>query len=159
MTEIGNRRLQYCEEQLVKAQSLYEEIKEAERDGLGGARPSKYISDCQQAIEYAGKTLFWLTGNEPPTEHQISWDNAQEVLRSDWPGPFHRASDVPRVILLTQFWGEFYLTAKYGEENFGTSPDRLFTRSDMKLAVEHAGFCVRVAEALLNAVRTERARD
>lgn len=56
---------------------------------------------------------------------------------------------LPRLLLLMNFWGQFYLTAKYGfEVEHLASAQELFRMGEAKLAVEHADECYRAASIL-----------
>ena len=47
------------------------------------------------------------------------------------------------------FWGQFYLTAKYGfEAEYLASAQELFKAEEAQLAVRHAEECYRAASAL-----------
>lgn len=48
-------------------------------------------------------------------------------------------SYVQRVLFLTNFWGQFYIVAKYGDEVLGAPPSLLVTPREATLAVDHLG--------------------
>ncbi len=53
---------------------------------------------------------------------------------------------LPRLLLLANFWGQFYLNAKYGfEAGFLAPAADLFAKEDADLAISHAEECHRMA--------------
>ena len=54
--------------------------------------------------------------------------------------------NLPRLLFLMNFWGEFYLLAKYGMEASSlATPNELFQKDEAELAIRHADECERAA--------------
>ncbi|MFB6216551.1 MAG: HEPN domain-containing protein [Candidatus Nanohaloarchaea archaeon] len=153
---LNQQDLKYCRNQLRKAKKKRRSAEEALEDSTPAPSYSNVISDCQQCIELSGKILFRLVGEHPPEQHDISFESGQKVLRAEFPDSFGSESNLPRVIFLTQFWNEFYLPAKYGEENYGIAPDNLFRKEEAELAVSHAKFCFNAVSDLFHSVQYEQ---
>jgi HEPN domain-containing protein len=63
--------------------------------------------------------------------------------------PLNYTVNLPRLIMLMNFWGEFYLLAKYGMEAGSlATPKDLVKREEAELAIQHAEECERAASAL-----------
>jgi hypothetical protein len=61
----------------------------------------------------------------------------------------YNSSHLPRLLLLMNLWGQFYLPAKYGFEAGHLAPAQdLFREKEAELAVEHATECHRAASEL-----------
>jgi HEPN domain-containing protein len=97
-------------------------------------------------------------GLDFPRSHQLLFERREKgkirevvkrLLESEFPRHFAYKENLPRVIFLTYFWGQFYTIAKYGIEELEVSPEKLFEKEDAELAVKHADLCVRVASNLL----------
>jgi len=58
--------------------------------------------------------------------------------------------EFPKLYLYSEFWQKFYTIAKYGDEELGFPPERLFGMEEAKLAVEHARRCRELASRLQN---------
>lgn len=57
--------------------------------------------------------------------------------------------NLPRLFVLMNFWGEFYLLAKYGMEAGSlATPKELFQTEEAELAIRHAEECQRAASHL-----------
>lgn len=57
--------------------------------------------------------------------------------------------NLPRLLFLMNFWGEFYLLAKYGMEAGSlATPKELFQTDEAELAIRHAEECERAASHL-----------
>lgn len=123
-------------------------------------RCSETIEAAQECVELSVKsTLSLLRVKYPPTHEwapdkkpfvaivqQIQERHLLEKLASqhlDYTVP------LPRLLLLMNFWGQFYLASKYGfeAEHFASAKD-LFKSEEAKLAVQHAEECYRAASAL-----------
>ncbi|MEM4913411.1 MAG: HEPN domain-containing protein [Desulfurococcaceae archaeon] len=150
--------LKYAENLFEKARKLVSRI----RDELKSYYPSysNVIALCQNAIELCGKAIYKLMGVEFPWEHQLLFDEKgkiaqqfKELLSKEFPRNFAYRNEIPRVIFLSYFWYRFGVIARYGIEEAGIPPDKLFTRKEAEPAVEHAEECLRVAQSLLSLKR------
>jgi len=94
---------------------------------------------AQEGLEFLLKAVSLLLINEYPREHKIDDKRFPAFLKKVMAAvpPEITYPDVARIIFLARFWGEFYLTAKYGMEATGTTPDRLFKREEAELALKH----------------------
>lgn len=123
-------------------------------------RCSEAVQAAQECIELSVKSVLSLLGIEYPRAHewapekkpfaeiaqQISEKRLVEKLASQSLG--HSVA-LPRLLLLMNFWGQFYLSAKYGfEVEHLASAQDLFRTEEAKLAVQHADECYRAASAL-----------
>ena len=123
-------------------------------------RCSEAIQAAQQCIELSVKSILsllrvkypraheWAADKEPfaAIARQIEERGLLEKLASQ-----HLAHSVPlpRLLLLMNFWGQFYLTAKYGfEAEYLASAHALFKHEEATLAVQHAEECYRAASTL-----------
>lgn len=145
--------IEYAREQLRNARQLWD--KAADEVLTAGNSHTNTIIDCQQSIEISVKAMFHAVGEDPPKNHDISFQNAYALLHADFPEHFSQAQSIPRAVFLTQFWNEFYTIAKYGNEDNLIPANQLFDEDEAKLAVDHAQFCVTTAGALLNSVEQE----
>ena len=148
-------QFKYAENLIKKADDLLSQSKEALKRYTSY---SNIIANCQSAIELSTKAIFNLMGLEFPKSHQLLFEQKKEgkeiredvkkLLQSNFPKNFTYKKELPRVIFLTYFWGQFYTIAKYGIDELNIPPDELFKREDAELAVNHAELCVRVANNL-----------
>jgi len=153
-------QFKYAENLIGKAMGFLSEAKEGlEKYSLSY---SNIIANCQNAIELSTKAIFKLMGLEFPKSHQLLFEQRGEVresvkklLQSNFPKYFVYRKELPRVVFLTYFWGQFYTIAKYGIDELNLPPDELFKREEVELAVNHAELCVRVANNLLAQKRVE----
>jgi len=151
-------QFKYAENLIRKAEDSLSEAKE----GLKRYAPSysNIIANCQNAIELSAKAIFKLMDLEFPKYHQLLFEQKKEgkeiresvkkLFQSNFPKYFAYKEELPRVVFLTYFWGQFYAIAKYGIDELNLSPDELFKKEDAELAVNHAELCVRVANNLLD---------
>lgn len=145
--------VQYARDLREKAEDRF---KNAENTQGKTRSPTNLISDYQESIELATKSMFHCMDERPPAEHEISFENAQGFLRADFPDGFENRDELPKVIFLTRFWRKFYLTAKYGVDEFNIAPSDLFGDPEVELAHDHADFVVRIAKNLWYAVREDQ---
>jgi HEPN domain-containing protein len=123
-------------------------------------RCSEAVQAAQECIELSVKSVLSLLGVEYPRAHewapdkkpfaaiaqQISERQLVEKLASQNLG--HSVA-LPRLLFLMNFWGQFYLAAKYGfEVEHLASAHDLFRSEEANLAVQHADECYRAASAL-----------
>jgi HEPN domain-containing protein len=107
------------------------------------------VQAAQEGLEFTLKAVSLLLINEYPREHKIDEKRFPDFLRRVMAAvpPELAYQDVARLTFLARFWGEFYLTAKYGIEAIGATPDRLFKREDAELALKHLGSVAYIASA------------
>jgi len=159
----GLDQFEYAENLLRKAEVSLSQAKEGLKRYTSSY--SSIIANCQNAIELSTKAIFKLVGLEFPRSHQLLFEQKKEgkkiresvkkLLQSNFPKYFAYKEELPRVIFLTYFWGQFYTIAKYGIDELNLPPDELFKKEDAELAVSHAELCVRVANELLAQRRVE----
>lgn len=121
---------------------------------------SEAVQAAQQCIELSVKSVLSLLRVEYPPAHewaqekkafahiarQISERHLLERLAEQH---LSHSVPLPRILLLMNFWGQFYLAAKYGfEVEYLASAQELFRMGEAKLAVEHADECYRAASTL-----------
>ncbi|MEM1936140.1 MAG: hypothetical protein QW780_03925 [Sulfolobales archaeon] len=154
------RDLKYAEGLIEKARGLISRS----REELKGYYPSysNVIALCQNAIELCGKAIYKLMGVEFPREYQLLFGKKGEVIQQfkellskELPKNFVYRDRIPRVVFLSYFWHRFGTIAKYGIEEAGIPPDKLFAREEAELAVKHAEECLGVALSLLGLKRVE----
>jgi HEPN domain-containing protein len=121
---------------------------------------SEAVQAAQQCIELSVKSVLSLLCVKYPKAHewasvkkpfaaiaqQIQEKKLIEKLSSQ-----HLGYDIPlpRLLLLMNFWGQFYLESKYGfEAEYLASAQDLFKREEAELAMRHADECYRAALAL-----------
>ncbi|MEM0235814.1 HEPN domain-containing protein [Thermofilum sp.] len=157
----GSEDLKYAENLVEKARGFVSRA----RDELKSYNPSysNAVALCQNAIELCGKAIYKLMGMEFPREHQLLFEREgkvaqqfKELLSKEFPRFFSYRDEIPRVVFLSYFWHRFGVIARYGIEEAGIPPDKLFTEKEAKLAVEHAEECLRVAQSLLGLKRIEK---
>jgi HEPN domain-containing protein len=123
-------------------------------------RCSEAVQAAQESIELSVKSVLSLLGVDYPLAHewaaekkpfaniarQVSEAHLLERLAEQ---RLSHAVPLPRLLLLMNFWGQFYLAAKYGfEVERLASAKELFRMEEAKLAVEHADQCYRAASTL-----------
>lgn len=99
--------------------------------------------------------MYYAVGEKPPTSHEISFENAYPLINADFPEGFYEEDKIPRAVFLTQFWHDFYLIAKYGDEYNIVPPDELISDKEAELAISHAEFCQRLARNLIHSARAQ----
>lgn len=134
---------------------------QAARDHAQSAyRCSEAIQAAQQCIELSVKSILsllcikypkaheWAAEKEPfaAIARQIQERQLIEKLASQH---LDHTIPLPRLLLLMNFWGQFYLVSKYGfEAEHLASAQDLFKSEEVKLAVQHAEECYRAALTL-----------
>ena len=157
-----SENLEYAEDLIRKAKNHIEKAEEEIKRVL--PNHSNIISWSQTAIELSGKAIFKIMGSEYPKDHQLLYgkkgikEEVKDLLKKEFPRYFSK-DEVPRVLLLTYFWHNFYTLAKYGIEELDFPPDKLFNKEDAELAIKHARECVAVADRLLGYKRIEEGDD
>lgn len=119
---------------------------------------SESVEASQECVELSVKSVLSILGIEFPRSH--SWDSKslskiagqivqKQILKKIEEQNLYQCSRLPRLLHLTNFWAQFYLTAKYGmEAGHLASAQELFEMEDAKLAVHHAEECYRAASEL-----------
>lgn len=134
---------------------------QAARDhAKSGYRCSEAVQAAQECVELSVKAVLSLLHVEFPKAHdwhpqkkpfeQIARQITERQLLEKLAGQnLSHSVPLPRLLLLMNFWGQFYLTAKYGfEAELLASAQDLFQPDDANLAVQHAEECHRAAVAL-----------
>lgn len=123
-------------------------------------RCSEAIQAAQQCIELSVKSILSLLCVKYPKAHEWASDkepfaaiarHIQERKLIEKLASQHLDPTIllPRLLLLMNFWGQFYLVSKYGfEAEHLASAQDLFKPEEAKLAVQHAEECHRAASAL-----------
>jgi len=121
---------------------------------------SEAIQAAQQCIELSVKSILSLLHVKYPRAHEWPADKEpfaviarqireRKLLEKLASQHLDHAVPLARLLFLMNFWGEFYLTAKYGfEVEHLASAQQLFKSEEAKLAVQHAEECCRAASAL-----------
>jgi HEPN domain-containing protein len=127
---------------LRRAQSFMNRVRirrEEARRHFQAAHHPECVLAAQEGLEFVVKAISLLLVKGYPKEHKIDDKRFADFLREVMAAvpPELAYQDVARVVFLARFWGEFYLTAKYGMEAIGTTPDRLFKREEAELALKH----------------------
>jgi HEPN domain-containing protein len=117
------------------------------REHVKNIHYSESVQASQVCIEFSVKSILDLLEVECPPRHK--WGEKQlaniakqirdkQILEK----PEAQYIHVPRLLFLLNFWGEFYISAKYGFEEGDLAPARdLIRDGEAKLAVQHAEEC------------------
>jgi len=120
-------------------------------------RYSEAIEAAQECVELSVKSVLSLLGVEYKLKHKWDRDEFGDIAKQIKEGELlgrlagenlYHCSRLPRLLLLANLWGHFYLPAKYGFAEQLASAQDLFERREAELAVEHAGECYRAASEL-----------
>lgn len=123
-------------------------------------RCSETIQAAQQCIELSVKAILSFLRVDYPPAHELAADKkpfaaiARQILERQLierlaSQYLNHNVPLPRLLLLMNFWGQFYLPAKYGfEAEHLASAQDLFRPGEAKLAIEHADECYRAASFL-----------
>ena len=121
-------------------------------------RYSECIEASQECVELSVKSILSLLGIEYPLSH--GWNRKEfsriakqiqerQLLDKIKKQNLYHSSRLPRLLLLANFWAQFYLPAKYGFEAGYLAPAQdLFEKQEAELAVQHAEECYRTASEL-----------
>jgi len=88
--------------------------------------------------ELSLKAIYLYFGEKHPQKHEFTDKDFMKVIEKVPVDLAHY--NFPRLLLL-RFWSKFYSTAKYGNEELGVGPEKLFKDAEAKLALEHAEEC------------------
>jgi HEPN domain-containing protein len=120
-------------------------------------RNTEAIQASQECVELSVKAMLTILGIDYPLSHgwdqkqlakiagQIQERKLQQRLAEQQLGHIR----LPRLLVLVNFWEQFYLQAKYGIEASDLAPPQeLFEREEAELAVKHADQCLLAASQL-----------
>ena len=136
------------------------QLQAAREHAKSSYRCSEAVQAAQQCIELSVKSILSLLSINFPKAHEWVSDKEpfaaiarqiQERKLLDRLASQHLDHTVPlpRLLLLMNFWGQFYLVSKYGfEAEHLASAQDLFKSEEAKLAMQHAEECYRAASAL-----------
>ncbi|MBI4190313.1 MAG: HEPN domain-containing protein [Betaproteobacteria bacterium] len=154
MAENGDRRI--IEGWIDKARN---QLQSAKQHLESRVRWSESVEASQESVELSVKAILSLLQIEFPLTH--GWNNEalariadqiqkrQLLLKLRGQNNLYWAARLPRLLLLTNFWAQFYLPAKYGMEAGRLAPPQdLFEEDEAKLAVQHAEECYRAVSEL-----------
>jgi HEPN domain-containing protein len=138
----------------------FNHLQTAREHAKSGYRHSEAVQAAQECIELSVKSVLSLLGVNYPPAHQWSPESkpfegiAQQIIQRQLleklaAQHLNHNVPLPRLLLLMNFWGHFYLPAKYGFEvaQLASAQD-LFRLEDATLAVRHAEECHGAASAL-----------
>jgi hypothetical protein len=115
-------------------------------------RHTHAIQDPQECIELYTKSMFKLLGIEFPEQHGLSFkeDKVNSFINNAYNEhpDFEYLDNLPRVIILTNFWEAFYSVGKYGSQDLNIRPQDIIGIEDIKLAIHHAQYCGKTAVGL-----------
>jgi HEPN domain-containing protein len=130
------------------------------REKLMPYQYSESVQASQVCIELSVKSLLSLLGIRYPPSHKWEQDKKEFVTIAKQIRE-RRLLDklaqhnldytirLPRLLFLANFWGQFYITAKYGfEAEYLASAKDLFDEGEASLAMRHADECLRAASVL-----------
>ena len=100
-------------------------------------RYSESVSASQECIEFSVKAIFSFFNVEFTKEHKIREQKFKEVYNKI-PQECKEKYNYPRIYLLSNFWSEFYIEAKYGFEILKIGSDKIFEKGEADLALQHA---------------------
>jgi len=118
-------------------------------------RYSESIEASQECVELSVKAILSPLGIEYSPSH--GWNREEfsriakqiqerQLLDKIKQQNLYHSSRLPRLLLLANFWAQFYLPAKYGFEAGYLAPAQdLFEKQEADLAVQHAEECHRAA--------------
>lgn len=123
-------------------------------------RCSEAVEAAQECVELSVKSVLSLLGVEYAPAHEWAPDKKsfaaiarqireKRLLEKLETQHLNHTVPLPRLLLLLNFWGQFYLASKYGfEAEHLASAQDLFKPEEVKLAVQHAEECYRAASSL-----------
>src|SRR3989304_8466741 len=110
------------------------------RAQLGRINYPESISASQEAIEFSVKAIFLYLGESHPKSHEFTDDQFMKIIEK-MPSELKGLHNFPRLLLITRFWSQFYVIAKYGNQKLGIGPENLFNKDEAQLALGHAEEC------------------
>jgi len=118
------------------------------------SRSDMSVSASQESIELSVKGLFSMFGVPFEPKHEISDDAFRELWLSVPPEVSY--VNFQRIWLLNKFWATFYTIAKYGNVKLEAGADKLFSKREAELALEHADEAHRAANIVRSWFFTQR---
>lgn len=121
---------------------------------------SEAVEAAQECVELSVKSILSLLGVAFSPSHEWKPDKEQFAKIAKQIQERHLLDklegqslsyvvNLPRLLMLMNFWGQFYLISKYGFETGDlASAKKLFKQEEAELAVQHAGECLRAASKL-----------
>jgi HEPN domain-containing protein len=113
---------------------------------------SESVSASQECIELSIKAIFSIAGVEFTKEHKIKEEEFKNLL-DKIPQNLNNIYNYPRIYLLSEFWSNFYITAKYGLEKLKIGSDKIFKKEEADLALKHARECYNASRAFYDKLR------
>jgi len=138
----------------------FNHLQTAREHAKSGYRYSEAVQAAQECVELSVKSVLSLLDVKYPPAHHWPAEKkpfegiAQQIIQRQLleklaAQHLNHSVPLPRLLLLMNFWGQFYLTAKYGfeVEQLASAQD-LFRLEDANLAVRHAEECHGAASTL-----------
>jgi len=126
----------------VMAESYFSRSANALEEAREQAKKANYpesISASQMSMEFSMKAIFLYFDESYPKSHELKDEDLTRVLKKV-PEELNYVN-LPRLLMLTQFWSSFYIIAKYGYEKSMVGPEKLFNQGESQLAIKHAEEC------------------
>ena len=130
----------------------------AAKQHLKSFRYSEAIEDAQECVELSVKSILSLLGIKYSPSHEWAPERkefayiAKQIQQRqllDKLAKQHLTIPLPRLLFLMNFWGQFYIRAKYGfEAGHLASARDLFRKEEAELSVRHAEECYGAASQL-----------
>jgi HEPN domain-containing protein len=116
---------------------------DAQRQFEGGNFPEAILA-VQEALELNAKMIALATVGKYPREHVIDERRLSGFVRAAIDAASSalvtfrfQPEDLVRAFLLARFWSQLYPVVKYGIEELGVGPQRIFGREEAELALHH----------------------
>jgi HEPN domain-containing protein len=118
---------------------------------------SDAIQDAQACVELSVKSLLTILDIDYPRSH--GWDEkelrkiAEQIEKRKMLARLKEQYldhiNLPRLLVLVNFWEQFYIQAKYGIEAGNLAPaQKLFKQPEAELAIFHADECLHAANEI-----------
>ena len=97
-----------------------------------------------ECIDLSARSALVLLDVDFPEDHRWTYSGMSGIAKQVRQGGLltrldANLVDIPRLLLLANFWGQFYLPVKYGYDNYSLAPPQdLFGEAEAKLAQQHA---------------------
>ena len=121
------------------------------------SRISEAIQAAQVCVELSVKAVLTILEIEFPHSHGWNEKQLREIaeriqkrqLLTRFKEHYLNHIRLPRLLVLVNFWEQFYIQAKYGIEAGNLAPAKdLFEKPEAELAIAHADECLRHANEL-----------
>jgi HEPN domain-containing protein len=117
---------------------------------------SEAIQAAQVCVELSVKSVLTMLEIDFPLSHGWNEKQLRQIAEQiEKRGLLARLKEhvcqirLPRLLILVNFWQQFYIQAKYGIEDGNLAPARdLFEKPEAELAVAHAEECLMAALAI-----------